>query len=162
MSCKLELLQTSLSFEPNTDATVWSSRSKSKIQNETNVSHWEEQLLAFVRCLIFRRPVYSGQIQRAAPCNFGEGLCSCPAISVEPHTAGRSGRPESPVEKHQRKWDANWNFPLKSRSCLTWRASLPSATFNSDEFQERADENRPAVIRFCVTLGKRKIMIITY
>ena len=39
----------------------------------------------------------SGRIQRAVPCNFHEGLCSCPPIAVEPQTAGKSGRRESPA-----------------------------------------------------------------
>lgn len=56
-----------------------------------------------VRGLSLRCPVHSGQIQKAVPCNFDEGLCSCPPTSVEPQTAESSGCLECPAESIRTK-----------------------------------------------------------
>lgn len=62
-------------------------------QIEVRCRYTEKSFHLSLRCA-----VRSGRIQRAVPCNFHEGLCSCPPIAVEPQTAGKSGRPESPAE----------------------------------------------------------------
>lgn len=61
-----------------------------------------------------RCAVHSDRTQRAAPCNFDEGSCSCPPIPVEPQTVGKSGCLESPAEKTLVKMTCK----LKSPSCL--------------------------------------------